>query len=106
MASKGYPANVRRGSTLWKIGLWATFWWAVSCLYVLLLVWQARDAVEPLGWTSAIGQTYGNSAALPALLGFILIVWAIGGIIWLRELKKQKISYNAAFKDLFLTIRK
>lgn len=98
------------------VGLWATIWWAVSCVYVLLLVWAATDNFAALSagpgsqgflsdWHSAIASAYRDSAFLQPLLMVIIAVWLIGGLIWLRELKRLKISYKAAFKDLFLTLR-
>ncbi len=89
-----------------QIGLWATIWWGVSGLYVVLLVWASRNNYVALSsWKSAISSAYRNSSALQILLAAVVIGWLIGGWIWLRELKRQKISYKAAFKDLFLTIR-
>ncbi len=99
-----------------RIGLWATIWWGVSGLYVVLLFWVGRSDYVTISeragsgsaisnWQSAISSAYSDSSVLPALLALIVIVWLIGGWVWLRELKRQKISYKAAFKDLFLTIR-
>ncbi len=95
-----------KSKKLKQIGLWATIWWGVSGVYLVLLVWASRNNYIALSnWRSAISRTYYNSDVLPALLGFIVGVWVVGGVLWLRELKRQKISYKAAFKDLFLTIR-
>ncbi len=108
---------MKNRTKLQQVGWWATLWWGVSCAYVLLLVWLAADTYADISesadsqgffsdWQSAVSSIYAENSYLPALLGFIIVVWIIGGIIWLKELKKQKISYKAAFKDLFLTIRK
>jgi hypothetical protein len=95
-----------KDKTLKQIGLWATIWWGVSGAYVVLLVWASRNNYVVLSnWWSAISRTYSDSNILPALLAVILFVWVVGGWVWLRELKHRKISYKAAFKDLFLTIR-
>lgn len=95
-----------KSKKLKQIGLWATIWWGVSGLYLVLLFWASRDNYVALSsWKSAICRTYHDSDVLPALLGMIIVVWVIGGLVWLGELKRQKISYKAAFKDLFLTIR-
>ena len=104
-------------TALWWIGLWATVWWGVSGAYVLLLVWMSRDSYVDIStdagsngffsdWWSAISHTYDDSGVLPGLLALVIAVWVVGGVIWLRELKRQKISYKAALKDLFLTIRR
>lgn len=109
-------AYKRRGTKLWGIGWWATAWWAVSGLYLLLLVWMAKDIyVEKAGatgsgvsigtWLDAISLTYHSSHNLQGLFLFIMLVWIIGSVTWLAELKRHGISYKAAFKDLFLTIR-
>lgn len=106
--------NPKRGTPLWRIGAWATVWWGVSGAYVLLLVWVAKDyyveraagsTSSSLGnWWHAIGDAYTQSVVLPGLLALIGLVWLVGGLVWLRELKRRRISYAAAFKDLFLTI--
>lgn len=105
-----------KSKTLKQIGLWATIWWGVSGLYVLLWVWLSRSNFVNLSqsprpdnalsrWQAAMSRTYQEKWILSALLAAIIIVWAIGGWVWLKELKRRKISYKAAFKDLFLTIR-
>lgn len=105
-----------RGTKLWRIGWWATAWWAISGLYLLLLIWLAKDlylakagafdtGADLGGWIDAISLTYHSSHNLQGLLLFIVFVWIIGGITWLSELKRHGVSYKAAFKDLFLTIR-
>lgn len=113
-------ANRRAGkskpkTTLWWIGLWATIWWGVTGIFVLVLIWQARhlyvsyspsSAYSLSAWRKAVAGAYSGSGTLPALLTVIISVWIIGGLVWLRELNKQRISYRSAFKDLFLTIRK
>jgi hypothetical protein len=103
-------------TALRRVGIWATIWWGISGAYVVLLAWMSKGSYVDIStgfgsndffsdWQSAISDTYSNYSFLPGLLAFILIVWAAGGWIWLRELKRQKISYKAAFKDLFLTLR-
>lgn len=108
-----YATQRMRVSALRRIGFWATLWWAVSGGYVLLLVWESRNETAvssgsaSLGnWLSAIGSTFAGSAALQILLATVILVWLIGGLVWLRELKRHKITYKTALKDLFLTIRK
>lgn len=100
--SKGYPHNIKTDSTLARIGFWATVWWAISCLYVLLVVWLAIIRIGGNGF-SIVFDVYGY---LYWLLAVIISVWAIGAVIWFRELKKAKVPYRVALKDLFLTIRK
>ncbi len=95
---KGYPYNVKKGSALAKIGFWATAWWAISGLYLVILVFIARgfgfsDAFADHGW-------------LWWLLAAVVLGWVVGAQFWLRELKKAKVPYRSALKDLFLTIRK
>ncbi len=107
--------STKRAKLGW-IGVWATVWWGISCAYVLLLVWSGKDyyvaagnggSIASLaGWRSAIGSAYRGSSWLPVLLVLIVVVWIIGGWLWLRELKHQNVSYRAGLKDLFLTIRK
>jgi len=78
----------------WWVGVWATIWWGVTGLYIILLVWDTQLA---------------NSSHTPLLVSLALLVaagWFIGAVVWVDELKRQKISYKLAFKDLFLTIRK
>jgi len=99
------------------IGRWATIWWGVSCGYVLLWVWLSRHfyvhSISPPAhtsffpaWRSALSLEYSDSAALQVLLFFILLIWVVLAISWLRALKRNKIPYKTALKDLFLTIRK
>jgi len=109
-----YDTARKRVPTLRRIGTWATWWWGVSCGYVLLLVWRAKDYYQAFGghgfslgnWARALRQAFTTSASLRVLLAAILLLWVLGGWLWLRELKRHKVSYKAAFKDLFLTIRK
>lgn len=79
----------------------------------MLLVWESRNAGSVSGgdysfgsWTSAVRETFADSLFLQASLVAIILIWLVGGLWWLRELKRHKISYKTAFKDLFLTIRK
>ncbi|MBA2279478.1 hypothetical protein H0V99_03520 [Candidatus Saccharibacteria bacterium] len=99
-----------------RIGLWATWWWTISWVYLLLLVWQSRDfyvnraaTISSTGffsdWLASMNSTYRSSALLPSLLALIIIVWAIGGWMWLRELKRSNNSFVVGLKDLFFTIR-
>lgn len=112
-----FKKSKNKSLALRRIGLWATIWWGVSCGYILLLVWLGRNNYAAISestrsrgffanWWTAISNTYRESDILLALLMLIIIIWIIGGWLWLQELKKQNISYQAAFKDLFLTIRK
>jgi hypothetical protein len=103
-------------TALWWVGIWATIWWGVSCAYPLLLIWLARSYYVHLpeaksqgfasDWAHAIGDTFGRYSFLWPLLIAVVAVWLVGGAIWLRELKRAKITYKSAFKDLFLTIRR
>lgn len=100
--SKGYPHNIKPGSPLARIGFWATVWWAVSCLYVLLIVWLALVEIGGFGFRIVF-------AAYPYLywlLAIIIVGWVAGAIVWFRELRKAKVPYRVALKDLFLTVRK
>ena len=108
-----YASQRNRVPSLRRIGFWATCWWAVSGAYVVLLVWASRNAsslsdgdVSIGDWTSAIGEAFTDTSFLQISLAAILLVWFIGGLVWLRELKRHKISYKTALKDLFFTIRK
>jgi hypothetical protein len=114
MAKKAYP-KTKSGTLLHRIGLWATVWWAVSGLYFVLLFWLARDFYARFSlvshgfwpdWRDALWSEFYDNPFMPALLGFIFIIWVLMGYIWIHELKAKKISYKLAFKDLFLTIRR
>lgn len=116
MAAKQKKKHLKR-ARLGFIGVWATAWWGVSCAYVLLLFWAARNdyvalagpggsAVSVAKWQSALAGAYDDSVWLPALLAAIVSVWVVGGWLWLRELKRQKVSYGDGFRDLFLTLRR
>lgn len=109
--------KAKPGTMLAKIGLWATIWWAVSGVYLVLLVWQSRDAYSYIStgdnsngfvadWWTAMGEAYAAYDILQILPMAIFAVWLVGGAIWAGELKRQKISFEAAFKDLFLTLRR
>jgi|GEM_PF-5482494 len=99
-----------------KIGTWATWWWGVTFLWILIWVWVSRtyyvrqSAAVHNGfftdWGSALRLTYNGMSWLRFLLLTIIVVWIIGAAEWLLVLKKYHQSYKAAFKDLFLTIRK
>ena len=114
--SKQTSGKLKTSPRLHQIGFWATVWWAASGLYVLIWFWQAKDLyVEISGstptasyiskWHSALADAYNNSGMLMALLITIIAIWIIIGVSWFKELKRQKISYKAALKDLFFTIR-
>jgi hypothetical protein len=109
--------KARFRTTLWWIGLFATLWWAVTCLFVVLIIWQSRylyvqysvtnpHELFPTEWIVAIKNTYKASGFLDILLLAIVVGWLAGGFLWLHELKRQSIPYRAALKDLFATIRK
>jgi hypothetical protein len=113
---KAKAGGAKKGSTLWWVGLWATVWWGVSGLYILLLVWLAKEqyvavveAKSSLGesslWSLAIKEAYFEYPALSIILILILAVWIVIGIHWLKALKKARISYKEGLKDLFFTIR-
>lgn len=108
-SKSNYP-KAKPGSLLWAVGFWATIWWAVSCLYVLLVVWQGlneySEAAAGVSFVDAVGDVFSDSVILWPLFITIAVGWVIGGYIWLKELKKLKVPYRVAFKDLFLTIRK
>lgn len=103
----------KRGTTLWWIGWWATVWWAVSLLYIVLLFWVAKDlyiyqAVSGNHiaiWASSLADTFSGSDFMQALFAVVILVWVVLGLWWLRSLNKLKLSYRAALKDLFGTIR-
>ncbi len=115
--AKRKTGKAKSGSLLWKVGVWATWWWGVSCAYVLLLTWQSRDVYAFLSvmlasnsslynWRIAVSNTYSNTTWLQGLLALIVIGWIVGIVFWLKALKQSKISYKAGFKDLFLTLRR
>lgn len=107
--------NVKKYTFMWWIGVWATIWWAVSGLYLALLVWMSQSYIT-IGehvrtsfvgaWSEAISKTFTQSTFLQLTLLFVIAIWIIGGLVWLYELRQQRMSYRAAFKDLFLTIHK
>lgn len=108
------PMKKRQNKTMKWIGIWATVWWAITGLYLVLLFWAAKDIYVDVAahapdnylanWASALGTAY-NNASMMLLLAFIAFIWLIGGLIWLRELKRQGISYAKAFWELFFTIK-
>jgi hypothetical protein len=57
-----------------------------------------------VGWRHAFSQL-GKHHQLVVLLYVIVLIWIIGGLVWLKALKLAKLSYKAGFKDLFLTLR-
>jgi len=102
-----YAAKRKSSQALRHIGTWATWWWGISCLYVLWLVVESFSYhAAGAGWLRAIGQAFKGSPALQMVLSVVLAGWIAGGYAWLRELKRLHISRKVALKDLFLTIRK
>lgn len=112
---KPYPPKKPTPTLRW-VGFWATAWWAVSGLYVLWLFWLGKVHIEEekitlsgnfwKDWGNALGCAFNETSYMPGLLAIILLVWLVGASVWLIELRKQKHSYKAAFKDLFFRIRK
>ncbi len=106
--------KARASKSLHQIGRWATLWWGLTCFYIFLLVWQAEDyfVSNPSNFSviknsaNSISSAFQSSVFLQILLVVIIIGWIIGGALWLKALKKQKISYRVAITDLFFTIRK
>jgi hypothetical protein len=117
MFKKRFLPKIRTYSSLWWIGTWANVWWAVSCFYVVVLFWNAKDYIVAAipnavaenmlrDWSIALNHTFYTTTWLQIMLVTILSVWIAGGIIWMQDLKHRRISYRAAFKDLFLVIHK
>lgn len=111
MLMASYKTARTRVPALRQIGTWATWWWAITGLYVLALVWQGKSyyghgGVSLSAWLAAIHSAFNASLGLQFVLLIVIFGWVTGGWVWLRELKRQKVSYREAFKDLFLTIRK
>lgn len=115
--NKRSAGKAKPKTALWWIGLWATIWWGVTCGFVLVLFWRAKDyylsaaAATPTAqffstWRTALAHSYHGSRLLPSFLMVIIAIWIAGGLLWLRALKIQNIGYRSAFKDLFLTIRR
>jgi hypothetical protein len=108
--------QAKPGTKLWKIGVWATIWWAATCSYILLAVWMGKDYYVKYAdvwsggtisdWSSAIGNAWNHSATLPVLLLVLALGWVVGAVLWRAELRRQKISYKSALEDVFLTLRK
>jgi hypothetical protein len=105
--AKRKPTQPRRGDTMWWIGVWATIWWAVSGLYFVWWFWLAKADYAQFsdGWWSALNSSYASSPLLGQALAIILLIWIAGAAIWFRELKRLKISYASALRELFFTIR-
>lgn len=99
--------KIKQSKLLRQVGLWATIWWAVSCLYVLLVFWQGKNLYidDLLPWNKALTQSFSAYTWLWWLLAIIIIVWIIGAFVWVKALKQSKISLQAGLKDLFLTLR-
>lgn len=110
-SSKAKSLNLLR-----KVGLWATIWWGVSGLYMVLVVWLAKNYyVQKMNggyqggtlsaWNWAVDRAYVGHDILQWLITVIVLGWIIGGIAWLKALRQADISYSDGFKDLFLTLR-
>jgi hypothetical protein len=113
---KATPAKAKSDRLLRRVGLWATIWWAVSGLYIVLVVWLAKDYyVQRVNggyrgstfstWNWALQEAYAKHNVLHWLITVIVLGWIIGGIVWLKALKQANISYCDGLKDLFLTLR-
>lgn len=90
-----------------KVGLWATILWAVSGLYVVIIVWVAKDYyIQQSNWRTAISQAYADNPLLTFLGLLVVAGWIVCGVAWLGALKANKISRKTGLKDLFLTIRR
>lgn len=105
------------GTRLWNIGFWATVWWGVTGLYCLLVVWMSKNYYAELSiadpsdkvlnnWKLAFGDAYSRNILLILLTTMIIAGWVLCANLWLKELKRQKISYKAGLKDLLFTIRR
>jgi hypothetical protein len=112
-----YATLRQQSASLRRFGTWSTWWWGISWAYFLGLVWLTRDnytarsvdidrSFSVTAWISAVQETFEYSTTLQALFGLIALGWIIGGLLWLRTLKRHHISYKTALKDLFLTVRK
>jgi hypothetical protein len=116
MSKQRVVGKAPRSTRLWWVGLWATIWWGLSCIFCLVLVWQSRTryvqyTVLEIGgyhfaaWNQAIIHTYGAELWL-TLLSLLLLGWIVVFYAWMKALREAGVSYRAAAKDLFLTIRK
>ena len=102
-----YATKRKNSPVLRSIGNWATWWWALSGLYIVGLVWQARTYhFSDVSWWHAMSQAFTHTFVLQFALSSILAGWVALAIVWFNELKRQKISYKVALQDLLLTIRK
>ena len=97
-----------------RIGLLATIWWGMSGLVLLTWVWWSQiwyirfDKLQEnafMKWRAALRTEYRTNYMIRYLWVVILFGWIIIAIMWLRSLKRNKISLKVALKDLFLTIR-
>jgi len=115
-SNKNSPAHPKPHTYLWYVGVWATWWWAISGIYLAILVWTASpyyiaaagyidSILSARLWWQSTTQALHNSVGLQLLGCIILLVWIIGAVAWLDALKKSRISYRAGFKDLFGSIR-
>ena len=106
---------LKQSPSLNRIGLWATIWWGVSCLYPFWLVLSARSvyiaqASAHAGgrlndWAWAVSKTWGEHGYFAWALVAVIAVWLVTAAWWLRAVKRAGNSYAVAFRDLFLTIR-
>ena len=99
--------NSNQPALLRLVGLWATIWWAVSCLYVLLVVWLAKNLYidKSLSWGRALSHSFSVYKYLWLLLGTIMLGWVVLAVKWLKALDEAKISLKSGLKDLFFTLR-
>ena len=103
----------KKGTSMWWIGWWATFWWGISLLYIVWWFWLASTTYaqkvstgnDITVWADTVGTTFAYSEMLQVQLWMILSVWFVGGLWWISELQRNKLSLRAAFRDLFGTIR-
>ncbi|HSX16998.1 MAG TPA: hypothetical protein VLH86_02755 [Patescibacteria group bacterium] len=103
----GYATKRKNSPVLRSIGNWGTWWLAISGLYLVGLVWQARMYhYSDVSWWYAMGQAFTHTFILQFVQSSILAGWVALAIVWFNELKRQKISYKEALKDLFFTLRK
>lgn len=95
------------------IGEWATVWWALSGLFLVILIvqmivvygdFQTMHSASPSWWYTFI-HTFKDHLYIYLLAIIVFIGWVLCGIAWVRALREAKISYKDGLRDLFLTIR-